>query len=59
MRSDLFLGYTYMRYICNYFMNSYTKISSSTLVFFTNIIPDLEILCDQMEDFFLNKYYRS
>ena len=59
MRSELFLGYTYMRYICGYFIESYERVDVGLLEFFLSVVPELEKLCDQMEDFFLNKYYKS
>ena len=48
-----------MRYICGHFMKSYMNISPEILDMFCSTVPNFELLCDQMEDFFLNKYYRS
>jgi hypothetical protein len=59
MRNELFMGYNYMRYICTYFTQAYMNTSLSIVELFTSIVPELEILCDRMEDFFLNKYYKT
>jgi hypothetical protein len=47
-----------MRHICNHFLTAYTSIPLGTLEFFLAIVPEVELLCDQLEDYFLNKYFR-
>ena len=48
-----------MRHICHFFISAQEKISIETLEYFGDMIGELEILCDSMEDFFLNKHFKS
>jgi hypothetical protein len=59
MRGELGMGYNYLKYISNHFLTSYQQIDPSLVTYFTDMIKDIELLCDQLEDLFLNKYFKS
>lgn len=48
MRSEIILGYNYMKHICNRFMNHYEKIEVGIMELFNCIIGEIEILGDQI-----------
>lgn len=48
-----------MRYICDRFTKLYPHIEISIIRSFYSIIPEIELLCDEMEEYVVSKYYKG
>jgi hypothetical protein len=59
LREELLLGYGYLRLLVDYFLANYTTIDALTLDCFMHSLPEIELLCDRVEEFLMNKYFKG
>jgi hypothetical protein len=48
-----------MKYICDRFMRLYEHIDIRIISLFNSVIPEIELLCDEIEEYVVSKYYRG
>jgi hypothetical protein len=52
-------GYNYMKFICDRFLRLHKELDFLIIDTLYKIIPEIELLCDQMEEFMINKYFKA
>jgi hypothetical protein len=58
-RAEVLLGYLHVKRITDDFLENYRSKEGEVLACFMDSIPEIELLCDQMEAFITNKYFRG
>ena len=51
--------YEYIRFICSHIFHNFKAYELSDLQCFMKTLPEIELLCDRMEEVMLNKYFRG
>lgn len=59
VNEHLLFSYEYIRFICLQVLKSYKAYTLSDLQCFMKTLPEIELLCDRMEEVMLNKYFRG
>lgn len=53
------LGYGAMKKVIDELLGDYRRQEAEVLECFVGSVPEIELLCDQMENFITNKYYKG
>jgi hypothetical protein len=59
LRNELMLAYKYMFFVTDVFVKRYRECDWTILDCFMKSLPEIELLCDRMEEFLMNKYFRG
>ena len=59
LSSELVDLYSYLYYLISKVMNNYKLCSRAELTCFLQVIPEMETVCDRMEDLLVNKYTKG
>lgn len=59
MSGELVKLYSYIRYLCDQILRQYRVYNPKDLKCFLQSLPELELLCDKIEDLLVNKYLKG
>lgn len=59
LSAELVKVYNYIRYLCEQIMRQYRVYNPQELRCFIESLPELELLCDRVEDLLVNKYLKG